>query len=110
MGADRAADRHADDRSQSGFPTIRLGAAFWGTNRRLWQRAELLVLSTDVQSLWKYQRHTHRDTWLSTWRCRGWLRQPAERLAHQRRPRAGADGPCRLQHQRERYDLVSIAG
>ena len=38
------------------------------------------------------------------------LRQPAKRFALQRRPRTGADRPHRLQHQRERHDLVSFSG
>src|ERR1017187_7649117 len=113
MGKDSTAHRHADDRSQYGVPSIRLAATFWGTNSRLRvQRAEseLFVLSTHVLALWKCQRHTHGDTGLPAWRRRGWLRQPAEHLALQRRPRAGTDGPRRLQHQRERYDLVSFSG
>src|SRR6202522_2601152 len=112
MGADSTAYRHIDDRSQYGVPSIRLAATFWGANNRLrvhrseW---ELLVLSTDVQPLRKYKRHTHRDTWLPAWRRRGWLRQPAEHLALQRRPRAGPDRPSRLQRQPERYGMVSFS-
>ena len=41
---------------------------------------------------------------------RGWLRQPAKRLALQRRSRAGTDRPRRLQHPPERYGLVSFSG
>ena len=76
---------------------------------RLRSPMRMFVLSTDVFALWKYQRHTDRDTWLPAWRRRGWLRQPAERLALQRRPRTGADRPPRLQHQPERYGVVSFS-
>ena len=44
------------------------------------------------------------------WRGWGWLRQQAKRIALQRRSRTGTDGPRRLQHQRERYGLVSFSG
>src|ERR1700722_10471497 len=112
MGADSTAHRHADDRAQYGVPSIRLAATFWGTNSRLRvQRSEreLFVLSTDVQPLRKCRRHTHSNTWLPTWRRRGWLRQPAEHLAFERRPRAGPDRPSRLQRQPERYGMVSFS-
>jgi hypothetical protein len=41
---------------------------------------------------------------------RQWLRQPPERLAFERRSRAGADGAHRLQHQRENTGLVPVSG
>src|ERR1700683_3249410 len=112
MGADSTTHRHADDRSQYSVPSLRLAATFWGANDRLRvqrSKRELFVLSTDVQPLRKCQRHTHGDTWLPAWRRRGWLRQPAERLALQRRPRAGPDRPYRLQRKPERYVLVSFS-
>ena len=40
---------------------------------------------------------------------RGGLRQPAERFALQRRPRTGADGPHRLQHQTKGHGVVSFS-
>ena len=58
------------------------------------------------------RRHTHwryLDCPLRR-RRRKWLREPAKRLALQRRPRTGADRPNRLQHQPERYGLVSFSG
>ena len=83
-----------------GIPTIRAAATSFCLGP---------VLSADVLPVWKHQRHTDRDTWMPAWRRRGWLREPAERLALQRRPRTGADGPRRLQHQPERYGLVSVS-
>ena len=41
---------------------------------------------------------------------REWLRKPAEHFALERRPRTGADGSHRLQHQREEHDVVSFSG
>ena len=38
------------------------------------------------------------------------LREPARRFALQRRPRTGADGPHRLQHQPQRHYMVSLSG
>src|ERR1700692_1887175 len=111
MGADSTAHSHGDDRSQYGVPSTRIAATFWGANDRLRVKRsewELFILSTDVQPLRKCQQHTHSDTWLPAWRRRGWLRQPAEHLALERRPRAGPDRPSRLQHQRERYGMASF--
>ena len=90
-------------------PTIVPSAAFQQYVLQQLPLAVGPVLSADVLALWKYQRHTHRDTRLSA-RGRGGLRQPAKRFALQRRPRTGADRPRRLQHQPERYDLVSFSG
>src|SRR5271155_3260758 len=76
MGADRAAHRDTHDCSQSGFPAIRIAATSLCIDP---------FLSADVFAIWEHRRYSDRDTGMPTWRYRGWLREPAERLAFQRR-------------------------
>ena len=114
VGADRPAHRHAYNRPQPRIPTICLAAtSAWpeGCQRQcsLPRRAARGSVLSEMFSL--YQNTGGTPTrYLVVRIAGGWLRQPAERLALQRRSRTGADRPHRLQHQPERYGLVSFSG
>ena len=95
------------------FQAIRLAATSVGSNNRLRvQRAECRIVPFYQQMFTLYGNTSGTPT--AVLGCPlgvagGRLRQPAERLALQRRPRAGPDRPRRLQHQPERYGLVSFS-
>ena len=101
------------------FQQYVLAATSWGATdpAAVYRRAATgSVLSADVLAVWKHGgRHRRTGCPFNAMALplgsaeRKWLREPAKRLAFQRRPRTGADGPHRLQHQRERYGMVSFS-
>ena len=114
MGAHRAAHRHVHHRSHRSVPKVRPAQLPWadgcGHRRDLSRSPQAVPFYREMFSLTATppERRSPCSAAPSSGRQRAaiaeWrrLRQPPERFAFQRRSRAGADSPHRLQHRRRK--------